>query len=98
MTPLPIRLDNRTHQNLWRAWSVTTLASFAVLEYLAISDAPETGNAEDTLTFTIRGWIRPWWVWFPAAGFWVWQLLHFLLPTVPWTGHGHPIHHHDART
>lgn len=95
---MPRRLDNHTHRLLWRVWAVLTLGSFAVLEALAVTDPDETGRAEDTLTFTIRSWIRPWWFWFPAAGFWVWQLLHFLLPTVPWTGHGHPILHHDDGT
>lgn len=93
-----IRLDNKTHQRAWKVWALLTASSFAVLEAMAVTDPEETGRAEDTLTWTIRNWIRPPWVWFPAAGFWVWQLLHFLLPTVPWTGHVHPVHHHDDRT
>lgn len=94
-----IHLDDRTHRKLWAVWSLLTIGSFAALEAMAVlDDDHETDypQGQDTLTFVVRNTLaaNPF-IWFAAAGFWVWQLLHFLLQTVPWTGGGVP-HQHRA--
>lgn len=81
-----IRLDDRTHRRLWAAWASAVVTSFAVLEAVALLDEDHSPGDPDTLTWGIRyGLSRHPVIWFFAAGFWVWQLLHFLLQTVPWT-------------
>lgn len=81
-----IRLDDQIHRQLWAAWGTFTIGSFAVLEAIAVLDEEHRPGDPDTLTWAVRhGLERHPLLWFAAAGFWVWQLLHFLMQTVPYT-------------